>query len=61
MCGGEVLAKNRLYLLLACLVQNVDFQSVPGTDLPCHDPRKFVDGVVILPESYKVHVKQRPQ
>ncbi len=61
MCSGEVLAKNRLFLLLACLVKNVDFKVVPGTDLPCHNPREFVDGVVILPEAYRVYVKQRPQ
>ncbi len=61
ICAGEVLAKNRLFLVMACLVQNVDFEAVPGKPKPNHDARYFIEGFPMNPKPFEIYAHQRPK
>ena len=52
VCVGEVMSKNRLFLLFTRILQKFTIQadSIP----PISDPRKFQPGFVMLPQRYKV-------
>ena len=60
ICAGEVLARNRLFLFVACLLQKFEFLP-PGGDCekPQHDPRTFQPGLVLRPQFYKMIAKPR--
>ena len=61
-CPGEVLARNRLFLIVACLVQNFTFEEaeedVTGKK---YDPRYYEPGLVIKQKPYKVQAIPREQ
>lgn len=58
VCLGEALAKNRLFLFAAALLQR--FQFLPGDpDLPDIDPRGYNLGLVLHPEHYRLIARPR--
>ncbi|KAI9552867.1 hypothetical protein GHT06_020751 [Daphnia sinensis] len=50
MCLGESLARNTVFLFMACLVKKFEFKPVPGKPLPTLEP---VVGIVLGPKPYK--------
>ena len=59
MCVGEVLAKNRLFLLTASLLQRFTFVSGADDNPPNADPREFQVGIVLHPQHYTVKALAR--
>ena len=58
-CLGEVLARNRLFLFVAVLLQRFTFKADDRYPLPDTDPRKFKFGIVLTPEEYKCVLSSR--
>ena len=57
VCPGEVLARNRLFLLVTSLLQRFHFKAEADDKLPVFDPREYeVGGVVLTPPRYKVRL-----
>ena len=54
VCAGEVLAKNRLFLIMSGIVQNFTFKPKSEAEKPDHDPRHYGTGFVIQPRNYEV-------
>ncbi len=54
VCTGEVLTKNRLFLILSCLLQSFDFDPVVGQPRPNHDARDFKPGIGMSPKNYEI-------
>ncbi len=59
-CAGEVLGKNRLFLIITSIVQNFELSPAPGKPKPNHDcRRKFVRGMFTMPEDYEILIRSR--
>ena len=54
VCAGEVLAKNRMFLIMSGIVQNFTFKPKSETEKPDHDPRNYISGFVMNPKDYEV-------
>ena len=59
VCAGEVLAKNRLFLIMSGIVQNFTFKPKSESEKPDHDPRNYVPGFVVNPKDYEVRIISR--
>ena len=44
VCIGEVLAKNRLFLIMSGIVQNFTFKPKSEAEKPDDDPRNYISG-----------------
>ena len=53
-CPGEVLAKNRLFLIMSSIVQNFTIKPKSEAERPDHDPRTYVPGLPIHPKDYEI-------
>ncbi len=58
-CPGEVLAKNRLFLVVTSLLQKFKFLPGKDRDKPKHDPRDFQPGFQISIKPYQVQAVPR--
>ena len=59
VCGGETMARNRLFLFVVTLLQRFTFKpETDGATLPC-DPRNFQLGVVVRADDYKIRAVPR--
>ena len=56
VCVGEVLARNRLFLLVTSLLQRFHFKAEADDKLPVFDPREYESGAVLTPPLYKVRL-----
>ena len=54
VCVGEVLAKNRLFLMMSGIVQNFTFKPKSETEKPDHDPRNYLPGLATHPKDFEV-------
>ena len=54
VCAGEVLAKNRLFLIMSGIVHNFTIKPKSETEKPDHDPRNYVSGFIMNPKNYEV-------
>ena len=54
VCSGEVLAKNRLFLMMSCIVQNFTFKPKSESERPDHDPRNYLPGIATHPKEFEV-------
>lgn len=59
VCLGETLAKNRLFLFAAALVQNFYFEAEDKENLPEIDPRTYKMGLVLHPKPFKLRAIPR--
>ena len=60
VCVGQVLAMNRLFLIITSIVQNFDLSPAPGKNKPNHDCRRnFVGGMFTMPEDYEILISER--
>ena len=61
-CPGEVLARNRLFLIVACLAQKFTFEEAEEHVIAhkC-DPRYYAPGLAIKPRPYKLRAIPREQ
>ena len=59
VCLGESLAKNRLFLFSAALLQHFEFHSDNSDSVPELDPRLFNLGIVLHPGRVKVKAVKR--
>ncbi|XP_032795655.1 methyl farnesoate epoxidase [Daphnia magna] len=50
MCLGEALARNTVFLFMACLVKKFEFKPVPGEPLPTLEP---IIGIVLGPKPFR--------
>ena len=53
-CPGEVLSKNRLFLIMSSIVQNFTIKPKSEAERPSHDPRTYVPGLPIHPKDYEI-------
>ncbi len=58
-CPGEVLAKNRLFLIITSLFQAFRFLPTQGKMAPNHDPRTFLFAITCQIKDYEVIAKPR--
>ena len=58
-CPGEVLAKNRLFLFIACLLQKFTFLPTEGKTAPLHDPRTYRFKTTLHIDDYEIIAKRR--
>ena len=58
-CLGETLARNRLFLFTAALLQKYRFKPDPDSELPSCDPRGYKGEFLSVPPAYKVKVEYR--
>lgn len=58
-CPGELVAKNRAFLIVTHLVQNFQFKPEEDGDLPDVHPENFETGIVLTPKQFKVRVEER--
>lgn len=56
-CLGEVLAKNRLFLMVTAIFQQFQLLAESAERKPEHDPRNYCSGFNIYPKPYKVLLK----
>ena len=54
VCAGEVLAKNRMFLIITGIVQNFTFKPKSEAEKPDHDPRHYISGFISNPKDYEV-------
>ena len=54
VCPGEIIAKKRLFLIITYLLQKFTFLPPEGEEPPSCDPRGYLNGIVLIPERYKV-------
>ncbi|CAH1774342.1 unnamed protein product, partial [Owenia fusiformis] len=59
VCLGETLARARLFLFVASLLQKVDILPENETNIPDPDPAKFNYAMVNIPTPFNIVVKQR--
>ena len=59
VCLGESLAKNRLFLFAASLLQKFEFFSDENSSLPEVDPRHYSLGIVLHPDRFCVKARAR--
>ena len=59
VCTGETLAKNRIFLFIACLLQKFKFLPVKGEKVPNHDPRTYRFAFTLMINDYEVIAKPR--
>ena len=60
-CPGEVLAKNRLFLFITCLLLRFKFLPSESKTAPVHDPRTYRFGTVLHINEYEVIAQSRSQ
>ena len=58
-CLGEVLARNRMFLFVAVILQRFSFKTDDKHSLPEPDPRKYKFGIVLTPENFKCVISTR--
>ena len=58
VCPGEVLARNRMFLIVTSLLQNYKFKEIPGKQ-PVDDPREYEFGEPMRPKAYKLRAEKR--
>ncbi len=58
-CPGEVLAKNRLFLIITSLFQAFRFLPTQGEMAPNHDPRTFKLSLALQIKEYEVVAQPR--
>ena len=56
VCVGEVLARNRLFLLVTSLLQRFHFKAEADDKLPVFDPREYEGGGILAPPRFKVRL-----
>ena len=54
VCSGEVLAKNRMFLMMSGIVQNFSFKPKNEAEKPDHDPRSYRPGLATHPKDYEI-------
>ena len=54
VCIGEVLAKNRMFLMMSGIVQNFTFKPKSEAEKPDHDPRNYLPGLATHPKDFEV-------
>ena len=54
VCAGEVLAKNRMFLIMSGIVQKFTFKPKSEAEKPDHDPRNYISEFVVNPKDYEV-------
>jgi cytochrome P450 len=59
VCLGEVLAKNRLFLFAAALLQKFSFEAEDPQNLPEVDPRSYEMGLVLHPQRFRLRAMVR--
>ena len=59
MCIGEVLAKERLLMFAASLLQNFTFGAENEEEMPSGDPRSFQLGLILEPRPFKIRAFPR--
>ena len=59
VCSGEVLAKNRLFLFMTCLLQKFKFVPVEGAKAPKHDPWTYRFGLTLMINDYEIIARSR--
>ena len=59
VCPGEVIARRRLFLIITYLLQKFTFLPPEGEEPPSCDPRGYLNGIVLIPEKYKVRAVPR--
>jgi len=59
VCPGEALAKNRLFLFVACLAQKFNFLPEDESNIPTADPRSYSIGLPLCPARFKIRVLPR--
>ena len=58
VCLGEVLARNRLFIIIATLMQK--FQFSPENDKEgSYDPRRYAYGAIMKPPAFLLKVSER--
>ncbi len=58
-CTGEIFARNRVYLLLALMLQKFKFLPAVGHPMPGHDPRDYDVRITIMVKPYHLSAKIR--
>ncbi len=58
-CPGDVLAKNRLFLIISSLFQTFRFLPTQGKMAPNHDLRTFVFALILQAGDYEVVAQAR--
>ena len=59
VCPGEVLARNRIFLIFVSMMQKFTFQASEGKDAPDSDPRNMIQALVNRVRPYKIHALKR--
>lgn len=59
ICPGEILARTRMFLIVASLLQKFQFLPDDDTNIPSCDPRGSDYQGVIIPKAYKVKLVKR--
>jgi len=57
VCMGENLARDTLFIFIACLLQNFNIKGVPGSERPSLSPK--LGNVTLQPHKYKVLMEYR--
>ncbi len=58
-CPGEQVAKNRLFILVTMMLQKYKFLAAEGFPKPKHDPREYVNDVILKIKPYHLCVEAR--
>ncbi len=58
-CGGEVFARNRLFILTCLMLQKFKFEAAEGHERPNHDPRDCHAELLLMMKPYKLSVQLR--
>lgn len=59
VCLGEALAKNRLFLFAASLLQKFKFENDDNLTIQEIDPRQFSLGIVLHPKRFTIKAVKR--
>ena len=59
VCPGEVIARKRQFLIITYLLQKFTFLPPEGEEPPNCDPRGYLNGVVLIPERYRMRAVLR--
>ncbi len=60
VCPGQIISRNRLFLIITSIVQNFNLSPAPGKAKPNHDCRKnFIGGLLAMPEDYEILIHSR--
>ena len=60
VCFGEALAKSRLFLIIACIMQKFDVRGDESRDLVSYDARDYICRGLLVQSTYNVCLIQRP-